>query len=256
MSYQLPKATYAAAVIMQPHTGCILLLKRGHLAPYAPNTWALPAGKVETGEDVRGAIIRELQEELGLDVNTHPVSIWSHDCKVYSEDKASCAYCAVMLTQRDTDFILNYENVNWGWFRPQELWRLDMIPGQYENLKDFLPIPYEAVGGDFVAKSVLTEGELADTEIVLQKALESGLIDERTYNRGMERVSEFVPFERIVAKGATLEYLIEYVHATTVIEKGRKGNEVGAVETWGDRKFQKQSNGKWKPLRLGNRSSF
>lgn len=45
----------------------ILLLKR-HPEKYQGNTWGVPGGKFEEGEDARSAVIREVYEEVGLEI--------------------------------------------------------------------------------------------------------------------------------------------------------------------------------------------
>lgn len=51
----------------------ILLLKRHPNKPYG-NTWGVPGGKMEKGEDMRSCAIREIQEEAGLDINDETLS--------------------------------------------------------------------------------------------------------------------------------------------------------------------------------------
>ena len=48
--------------------GKILYLKR-HADKPQGNTWGLPAGKMEKGEDPRTAAVREVQEEVGIRLN-------------------------------------------------------------------------------------------------------------------------------------------------------------------------------------------
>ena len=55
----------AAAVIERP--GEILLAQRPGGKPY-PGYWEFPGGKIEAGEDPRAALVRELKEELDIEV--------------------------------------------------------------------------------------------------------------------------------------------------------------------------------------------
>ena len=56
----------AAAVILAPD-GRVLLAQRPAGKPYA-GYWEFPGGKLEPGETVRDALVRELHEELGIEV--------------------------------------------------------------------------------------------------------------------------------------------------------------------------------------------
>ncbi|HEX6634082.1 MAG TPA: Nudix family hydrolase [Usitatibacter sp.] len=55
----------AAAVIERP--GEFLLAQRPAGKPY-PGYWEFPGGKIEPGEDAHAALVRELREELGIEV--------------------------------------------------------------------------------------------------------------------------------------------------------------------------------------------
>jgi len=61
----------AVAVILRPD-GSFLLARRPEGKPYA-GYWEFPGGKVEPGEDAYAALVREIREELGLEVErAHP----------------------------------------------------------------------------------------------------------------------------------------------------------------------------------------
>lgn len=64
----MKKVEVAAAVILRPD-GSFLL---GQRAPgtFYPGYWEFPGGKVEAGETPRQALLRELHEELGIEVDT------------------------------------------------------------------------------------------------------------------------------------------------------------------------------------------
>lgn len=55
----------AAAII--EHNGKILLAKRKADVPYSL-LWEFPGGKVEPGEDPRDCVVREIREELAIEV--------------------------------------------------------------------------------------------------------------------------------------------------------------------------------------------
>ncbi|MBL8635750.1 MAG: ATP-dependent sacrificial sulfur transferase LarE [Myxococcales bacterium] len=62
-----PRKTVVAALIDRPSDGAILLSLRG---PHQsmPGLWELPGGKMESGESPQAALIREVREELDVEV--------------------------------------------------------------------------------------------------------------------------------------------------------------------------------------------
>jgi len=64
-----PVAGVGALIIKD---GRILLIKRG--AEPGKDRWSLPGGAVELGEGVRDAVIREVKEECGLDVEVKDIA--------------------------------------------------------------------------------------------------------------------------------------------------------------------------------------
>lgn len=58
-----PEVCVGAVVVQDEH---LLLVRRGH-GP-AAGEWSVPGGRVETGETLAEAVVREVAEETGLDV--------------------------------------------------------------------------------------------------------------------------------------------------------------------------------------------
>ena len=61
--------TNVAAIIFDDE-GSVLLCKRSLHKEVAPGRWHIPGGKIETGETFKSAIVRELAEELHLEVTS------------------------------------------------------------------------------------------------------------------------------------------------------------------------------------------
>jgi 8-oxo-dGTP diphosphatase len=61
---------FAGIMLVNPEREVLLQL-RGSGESLYPNHWTLPGGRVEAGESPRQAIVREVKEELDLDLHRH-----------------------------------------------------------------------------------------------------------------------------------------------------------------------------------------
>lgn len=79
MSNQDRPVTEVAAGILLDSEGRYLLGQRPEGKPYA-GYWEVPGGKIEVGETVFDALKRELQEELGIDIeSSEELVVLEHD---------------------------------------------------------------------------------------------------------------------------------------------------------------------------------
>lgn len=74
-----PVTEVAVAVVIDPQSGKFLLGSRPEGKPYA-GYWEFPGGKLEKGESVHEALVRELREELDLTItDSVPWFVMEHD---------------------------------------------------------------------------------------------------------------------------------------------------------------------------------
>lgn len=76
MSDHDPGARVTVVVGALVRDGRVLMVHRSPQRRWYPDVWDLPGGHVETGEDPRAALVRELREELGIhaEVSGEPIA--------------------------------------------------------------------------------------------------------------------------------------------------------------------------------------
>lgn len=112
-------AVRGVAVVIQDHRGRILLLLRGPSAPWMPDRWNLPSGKIEPGESIFEAARRETLEEAGLHVFALAPLTRVGDLDVLFAEEWSGR---VRLVDR--------EHVRSAWVPREIAWTWDLVPTQ------------------------------------------------------------------------------------------------------------------------------
>lgn len=102
-----------------------------------PGKWDLFGGKVEAGERPSDAIVREVQEEIGLKDTSEPLSlkVYRHFKSMEIQDRVEHVYWSRL--DKPAEELEIYEGANPRWFSQSEIENLDIAFGFKDVLKDF-----------------------------------------------------------------------------------------------------------------------
>lgn len=97
--------------------------------------WQIPTGTVNFGEDIKEAVIREAQEELGIDVTLERTLAVTQ--KVNHEEGWHGVFMAFLCKQVDESkpITINHEAYEYGWYTPDQITQLKVIPSTVDTIK-------------------------------------------------------------------------------------------------------------------------
>lgn len=99
----------AVGILIRPADGAFLLTSRPEGKPYA-SYWEFPGGKLEFGESVLDALRRELQEEIGIQVQE--VTLWKQELFDYPHALVRLNFCKVTSWLGDIE-MREKQDFNW-----------------------------------------------------------------------------------------------------------------------------------------------
>lgn len=76
-----------------------------------PLKWEFPGGKLETGETLENCLIREIKEELGVEISIK--MNLSPNIHTYDNSKEICLYPFICTIQSGTIFLKEHKQVTW-----------------------------------------------------------------------------------------------------------------------------------------------
>ncbi|BDQ00996.1 (deoxy)nucleoside triphosphate pyrophosphohydrolase [Aquiluna sp. KACHI24] len=124
--------TLVVAAIIQNSQGEFLCCKRGDWKS-SPNKWEFPGGKPESGESLDFALIREIREELGVEIKV----LRQFDRSTTGDIELVCFVCD--LVGKEPTSSTDHSELRW--VREQDLARLDWAEPDLPALKRIL-IPF------------------------------------------------------------------------------------------------------------------
>jgi len=113
-----------SAVALVDADGRVLLAQRPAGKPMA-GLWEFPGGKVDPGETPETALIRELAEELGIDVTASCLAPFTFASFAYPDFHL---LMPLYICRRWTGFVTARENQTLKWVRPPDLLAHPMPP--------------------------------------------------------------------------------------------------------------------------------
>jgi 8-oxo-dGTP diphosphatase len=129
-----PPLVLVAACVLLDGEGRILIAKRPEGRPLA-GLWEFPGGKMEPGEAPEDALIRELAEELGIEIVTADLTPLTFVSHVYPDFHL---LMPLFLCRRWRGVMAAHEGQELAWVRPNALGPYAMPPAD-EPLKALLP---------------------------------------------------------------------------------------------------------------------
>ena len=100
-----------------------LLVQRNGNDDIFPGNWQNLGGKIELGETVESAIKREVKEEIGLEIKTHPIFLQSYSWKKDEESPIRLGLIFLVKLKGSPDeykIKLDEELSDFGWFTLDE----------------------------------------------------------------------------------------------------------------------------------------
>jgi 8-oxo-dGTP diphosphatase len=110
----------------------VLLLKRGSTAPWMPSRYCFPGGRIEEGEDIVSAGLRELKEETGISYQRSDVEY------INVNFRNNYTKMVLLIKYKDLPEVkLNWEHSDYEWISIKDVFdRNDLVPSVKLSLKN------------------------------------------------------------------------------------------------------------------------
>ncbi|HYK08151.1 MAG TPA: NUDIX hydrolase [Candidatus Eisenbacteria bacterium] len=106
----------------------VLLVKRSETDDFLPRLWELPGGGLDFGENPTTGVQRELQEEVGLDIEVgRPLSVDNYFMEKGEEKihRVEISFLCTM-TKPSQQVVLSHEHSEYTWLSKENLKEIEM----------------------------------------------------------------------------------------------------------------------------------
>ena len=126
------------AMIEHDATGKILLLKRTHKADFSPGIWEDITGRMKQFEEPEHALVREVQEEAGLEIEIiKPIKIFHLFRGEKSADNEIIGIIYLCKSKSDK-VTISGEHTEYRWVTPQEALEMIDNPSIKKDIEAFI----------------------------------------------------------------------------------------------------------------------
>lgn len=128
------KIILAGKAIVYDEDGKILTIRRSATAGRRALTWDLPGGNLEFGEKLEDSILREIEEETGIEVEKLSILGTAEGFDSLSAFRVTIGYTAKSKT---TNVVLSYEHDDYKWVTKEEFFKLDIYEPHRKLVEQF-----------------------------------------------------------------------------------------------------------------------
>lgn len=123
-----------AVTFLIERNGKFLLIKRSKKEDHYGEKWVFPGGKVEKGEDVIKALLREVKEETGLEIQKRAAFLRSYSfTRKNGTSTIGLVFC---LKYKSGKVRLDKNSEDFAWIYPEEIVKFDTIAGIETHLEN------------------------------------------------------------------------------------------------------------------------
>lgn len=138
-----PALGVAAKGIVRRSDGAILLIRRSPSSKTDPGVWDLPGGKMDYGERLVDALVREVREETGLTVVDPRAFNISH----FTKEPFWVTCVTFVCTPLDGEVKLSHEHVEYAWISLPDIDGRPYARAIREQIEVFLALSASAKAG-------------------------------------------------------------------------------------------------------------